>query len=97
MFKISNPQEEDKIVEELIASDKTLRQQHELYLAEIEFKQALLDARKENNLTQKEISARSGLSQQAVSRLEKNGKCTVDTLLKYLHSFGYTLTISKIK
>ena len=62
----------------------------------MEFKQALIDARKENNLTQKDISELTGMSQQAVSRLERKGGGTIETLLRYLQSIGYTLTINKI-
>ncbi len=96
MFIQSNPDKEKKIIEELIASDEELRKQHELFLAEMEFKQALIDARKENNLTQKDISKLTGMSQQAVSRLERKGGGTIETLLRYLQSIGYTLTINKI-
>ncbi len=96
MFIQSNPDKEKKIIEELIASDEELRKQHELFLAEMEFKQALIDARKENNLTQKDISKLTGMSQQAVSRLERKGGGTIETLLRYLQSIGYTLTIDKI-
>ena len=96
MFILSDPEKERKEIEELIASDEELRKQHELFLAEMEFKQALIDARKENNLTQKDISKLSGMSQQAVSRLERKGGGTIETLLRYLQSIGYTLTINKI-
>ena len=96
MFIQSNPDKEKKIIEELIASDEELRKQHELFLAEMEFKQALIDARKENNLTQKDISKLTGMSQQSVSRLERKGGGTIETLLRYLQSIGYTLTINKI-
>ena len=52
--------------------------------------------KKENNLTQKDISKLTGMSQQAVSRLERKGGGTIETLLRYLQSIGYTLTIDKI-
>ena len=96
MFILSDPEKERKEIEELISSDEELRKQHELFLAEMEFKQALIDARKENNLTQKDISKLTGMSQQAVSRLERKGGGTIETLLRYLQSIGYTLTINKI-
>lgn len=90
-------EKERKEIEELINSSDELKKQHELFKAEMEFKQALLDARRENCLTQKEISVRSGLSQQAVSRLEKKGGGTIETLLRYLQPLGYTLSIKKIR
>ena len=97
MLKISDPAKEQKIIDELTASSDELERQHEIFVAEMEFKQALIDARKEKALTQNEISALSGLSQQAVSRLERKGGGTIETLLRYLHSIGYTLSIQKIQ
>lgn len=92
-----NDIKEDAEIESLISSDENLRRQHELFLAEMAFKQSLIDARKNFPLSQKELSAKSGLSQQAVSRLEKKGGGTIETLLRYLYSMGYTLSIQKIK
>ena len=52
-------------------------------------------AQKNNELTQKDISVRSGLPQQSVSRLEKGKGGTLDTVIRYLSSMGYSLTIKK--
>ena len=59
------------------------------------FKQELLDARKKNALTQVEVSKLSGLSQQAISRMEKGEGGSIGTIIKYLNSLGYSLTIRK--
>ena len=91
-----NAKEEEAIIEELVNSDEELRKQHELFLAEMAFKQELIDARKSQSMTQKDISNMTGLSQQAVSRLEKSASGTLKTMLKYLNSLGYTLSIKKI-
>ena len=96
MFIQSDPEREQKIIEELIASDDELRRQHELFLAEMNFKQSLIEARKEMHMTQKELSKSTGMSQQAISRLEKLGRGTIETTLRYLYSLGYTLSIQKI-
>ena len=92
----SNSEEEKKIIEGIIDSDEELRKQHELFVEEMRFKQALIDARKSKELTQKEVSKRSGLSQQAVSRLEKGHGGTIDTVIKYLYAMRLTLTVKEL-
>ena len=86
---------EKKIIKELITEDDELRRQHEIFKAEMAFKQELIDARKAEALTQKDISRRTGLSQQAVSRMEKGASGTIETIIRYLHSMGYSLSIRK--
>lgn len=95
MFVKSDSQIEERIVEELVASDEELRRQHELFQAEMAFKQQLINARHAKELTQKDVSRLSGLSQQAVSRVEKQAGGTIETLLRYLNSMGYTLSITR--
>lgn len=86
---------EKQIIDELIEEDDSLRKQHEIFLAEMAFKQQLIDARKSQSLTQKDVSKITGLSQQAVSRLEKGAGGTIETIIKYLDSIGYSLAITK--
>lgn len=95
MLVKSDAKKEQEIIKELISEDEALKRQHEVFLAEMEFKQELINARKSQSLTQKEVSAKSGLSQQAISRLEKMGGGTIETIIKYLSSMGYALTITK--
>ncbi|MDO5574207.1 MAG: helix-turn-helix transcriptional regulator [bacterium] len=92
----SNSDKEKEIVQILTESNEELCQQHELFLAEMEFKQKLIDTRKSNSITQQEVSERSGLSQQAVSRLEKGTGGTLETVMRYLHAIGYSLEIKRI-
>ena len=40
-----------------------------------------------------EVSERSGLSQQAISRLEKGKGGTLETIIRYLNSIGGTLSV----
>lgn len=86
---------EQQIIDELIKDDEELRRQHEIFEAEMLFKQELIDARKEQSLTQKDISRMTGLSQQAVSRMEKGAGGTIETIIRYLDSMGYSLAIRK--
>ena len=86
---------EKKIIEDLISEDEELRRQHEVFKAEMAFKQELINARKAESLTQKDISLKTGLSQQAVSRLEKGAGGTIETIIRYLNSMGYSLSIRR--
>ena len=94
MLVKSDAAKESKIIEELITAPE-LRKQHELFEAEMAFKQELINARKAESLTQKDISRMTGLSQQAVSRMEKGASGTIETIIRYLNSIGYTLSIKK--
>ena len=95
MLVKSDSQKEKKIVEKLMSSDDELKKQHELFQAEMAFKQEIINARKSLCLTQKDVSRMTGLSQQAVSRMENGKSGTIETIIKYLNSIGYTLTIKK--
>lgn len=88
-----NTNEENQIIDKLISDDDELRIQHQLFLEEMRFKQILIDARKSKDMTQKEVSERSGLSQQAVSRLEKGNGGTIDTVIRYLNAIGFELSL----
>lgn len=94
MLVRSDAAKEAEIIEELITDDE-LRKQHELFEAEMAFKQELINARKAESLTQKDISRMTGLSQQAISRMEKGASGTIETIIRYLNSIGYTLSIKK--
>ena len=95
MLVKSDGEKEKRIIEELISEDDELRRQHELFEAEMAFKQELINARKSRSLTQKDISRMTGLSQQAVSRMEKSTGGTIETIIRYLNSIGYSLAIKK--
>ena len=95
MLVKSNPVKEQKIIAELTASDEALMRQHKLFQAEMQFKQELINKRKAYSLTQKDISERSGLSQQAISRLEKGNGGTIETIIKYLSAMGCSLTLKE--
>ncbi|MGN9163471.1 helix-turn-helix domain-containing protein [Clostridium sulfidigenes] len=52
----------------------------------------LVRERKRRSITQKEIAERTGLSQQAVSRIEKYGnKPSLNNLLKYMYAIGINI------
>ena len=71
-------------------------EQHDCFVAEMEFKQKLMEIRKREALTQKDVGRMSGLSQQAISRLERGKGATLDTVIRDLASMGYVLGVNKI-
>ena len=95
MLKKSDSKSEKMIIEELVSSDEALKRQHEIFVAEMAFKQELIEARKAESLTQMDISRMTGLSQQAVSRMETGASATINTIIRYLHAMGYSLSIKK--
>ena len=63
-----------------------------------DFRGKLIDARKQAQLSQADISERSGLKQQAISRLEKgsqNRSVTLTTLLRYVDALGLDLSLQQ--
>ena len=96
MLVLRYSEEERKRLEELVSNDPELRKQHELFQEEMRFKQELIDARKSKEMTQQEVSEISGLSQQAVSRLEKGHGGTIDTVIKYLYAMGLKLSVRDV-
>ena len=97
MLVKSDEKKEKQIISELVAEEEELRRQHEVFEAEMAFKQELINARKAKSLTQKDISRMTGLSQQAVSRMETGASCTIETIIRYLNSLGYSLAIKKME
>lgn len=60
--------------------------------------QATIDARKQNKLTQRELSKKSGISQPVIARIEScvNSPQT-NTLIKMLYPMGYTIRVVPIE
>ena len=94
-FVERNAEKEDKILEELLKTPEG-KIAHEEFEAEYNFRKALYNARKNREMSQKQLSEITGLSQQMISRIE-TGWCDtkVGTLLKYLNGIGYSLKVVK--
>ena len=75
-------------------NDPEFRAEYEASETEYQLTRALIAARKDSNLTQKELAARSGVRQSNISRIE-NGSCspTVDTLQALAKGMGMRLKI----
>lgn len=74
----------------------TPEQEVEIQL-EMDLIEATIKARNKSNLTQRQLSKKSGIKQPAIARIESR-VCSprVDTLLKMLYSIGYTLKVVPI-
>lgn len=83
---------------ETMLEDPENRKQYELFNREYELKKALAEARRGQRLTQQELSEKTGLSQQAISRIENVNDMhgfTFPTLFRYLEGIGYELAIRR--
>ena len=61
---------------------------------EVDLIEATVKARKESNLSQRDLSEKTGMKQSAIARIEKmKVSPTVETLLHLLYPLGYTLKI----
>lgn len=63
--------------------------------AECKLRRELADARKQQNMTQTELQNRTGLTQQVISRIEKDHEISpsLKNLIKYVNAIGYELTL----
>ena len=61
---------------------------------EIDLIEATIEVRKANNISQRELSTKTGIKQPAIARIESRS-CSpqVSTLLKMLYPMGYTLKV----
>ncbi len=72
-------------------------EREELAAAELAVDLAMLfhRARESREVSQAIVAERVGISQQAISRIERpNQNVTIETLRKYLHALNYTLEIT---
>lgn len=74
--------------------NEEFRKEYEALEPEYIIMQAMLDARKEEGLTQKELSVRSGITQGDISRLENgNANPSIRTLQRLANAMGKSLKI----
>lgn len=71
-----------------------VRAEYDALEPEFSLMRAMLNARKETGLTQKELAKRSGVTQSDISKFENgNGNITLKTLNKLAEGLGMTLKI----
>ncbi|MBO4420859.1 MAG: helix-turn-helix domain-containing protein [Lachnospiraceae bacterium] len=95
-FTKANISKEKKELEQLIASSEDARKTYDDFQARINLQKELIAMRKAENLTQSDVAKATGLSQQAVSRIEKGTGATINSLIKYLSGIGYGIQFKKI-
>jgi DNA-binding XRE family transcriptional regulator len=95
-FTKANISKEKKELEQLIASSEDARKTYDDFQARINLQKELIAMRKAENLTQSDVAKATGLSQQAVSRIEKGTGATIHSLIKYLSGIGYGIQFKKI-
>jgi DNA-binding XRE family transcriptional regulator len=95
-FTKANISKEKKELEQLIASSEDARKTYDDFQTRINLQKELIAMRKAENLTQSDVAKATGLSQQAVSRIEKGTGATINSLIKYLSGIGYGIQFKKI-
>lgn len=92
-FVKRNSKLENKILKEDLRDPK-LKAEYEQWEQELQLRMALAKARKKANLSQTELAEKTGLSQQAISRIETGyTNATLGSLIKYISALGVQLTV----
>jgi DNA-binding XRE family transcriptional regulator len=94
-FTKADISKEKESLEKLIKENDEACKEYEEFLARIDLQRKLIETRKAERMTQKDVANASGLSQQAVSRIEKGCGATVSSLIKYLSGTGYSIVLRK--
>ena len=87
---------EKEELKKLVLENADAKRAYEEFQARIELQQKLIQMRKSENMTQTELANATGLTQQAISRIEKGTGATVGSLIKYLIGMGYGIELKKI-
>ena len=95
-FVKADPDREQEELKKLVTENEDARKAYEEFQARIALQQQLIQARKAENMTQTDVANAAGLSQQAVSRIEKGTGATINSLIKYLTGIGYSIQFKKI-
>lgn len=83
-------------LQNLVNENEDARKAYEEFQAKIALQQQLIQMRKAENMTQNDVANAAGLSQQAVSRIERGSGATINSLIKYLMGIGYSIELKKI-
>lgn len=74
----------EKYRDEALAKDPNLKAEYEALAPEYDIIQALIDARRSMNITQKELSERTGVTQADISRIENGTRNPSLNMMKRL-------------
>ena len=87
---------EDYLNEKL--KDHEFKKEYDALEPEFAIIQAMIDARKESGLTQKELSERTGIAQSDISKLERgNANPSLRTLQRLAEGMGMKLKIEFVR
>lgn len=87
---------EDYLNEKL--KDPEFKKEYDALEPEFAIIQAIIDARKESGLTQKELSERTGIAQSDISKLERgNANPSLRTLQRLAEGMGMRLKIEFVR
>jgi DNA-binding XRE family transcriptional regulator len=89
--------EEAKELKEILTSNPAAKVAYEQFEAECKLRRELANARKQQNISQTELRERTGLTQQVISRIEKEHDISpsLKNLIKYVNAIGYELTLQQ--
>ena len=87
--------EETKEMEAILKSNPQALEAYNQFEAECKLRRELATARKQHNITQTELKERTGLTQQTISRIEKDHEISpsLRNLIKYVSAIGYELAL----
>ena len=96
-FIKANPVLEEQELITFLDQNPEQKKKFEIEQQEFEFRMALATTRKAEHITQNELENASGLTQQSISRIEKNMEYSpmLSTILRYIDALGYQLTLTK--
>lgn len=79
----------------ILENNPNAKDAYEQFEAECKLRRELATARMQQNMTQIELCERTGLTQQTISRIEKNNEISpsLKNLIKYVNAIGYELTL----
>ena len=95
-FVKADLEKEREELNKLVSENEDARRAYEEFQARIALQQQLVQMRKAENMTQSDVANAAGISQQAVSRIEKGAGATISSLIKYLTGIGYGIELKKI-
>ena len=95
-FVKADLEKEREELNKLVSENEEARRAYEEFQARFALQQQLVQMRKAEHMTQSDVANAAGISQQAVSRIEKGAGATISSLIKYLTGIGYGIELKKI-
>ena len=95
-FVKADLEKEREELNKLVSENEDARRAYEEFQARIALQQQLVQMRKAEHMTQSDVANAAGISQQAVSRIEKGAGATISSLIKYPTGIGYGIELKKI-